>query len=123
MKPAYKILGWTPPLAAVATLALVYTSWAVAYWQLGRRPRPSMDDPSDIGGLSTQVTNYVSSAVYVTLLLWAISMIAVLCVVLWPKSSERNWWLKRFGVGLVSMALLFLSMHHSPGNAVMWFLD
>ena len=82
-----------------------------------------MDDPMSLGGLSTQVTGYVSQAVHGTLVLWVISMVVVAIAVIWPKSSQRSWWLKHFGWGLVSMVLLFLSMHYSPGDAVLWFMD
>jgi hypothetical protein len=93
-----KLLGWMPVVAPAAVAVLVYFSWAVAFWQLGRRPAPSMDDPKYIGGLSTQVSS-------------------------WPKITHRGWWWRQFALGFAAIVLLVFSARYSPGNAVSWFLD
>jgi hypothetical protein len=118
-----KLLGWMPVVAPAAVAVLVYFSWAVAFWQLGRRPAPSMDDPKYIGGLSTQVSSWAWQGILVLLVLWALGMISVAVAGSLPKITHRGWWWRQFALGFAAIVLLVFSARYSPGNAVSWFLD
>lgn len=84
---------------------------------------PSMDDPKDIGGISSDVSDFVSLLILPLLVLWAVSILTVAGVGLLPKTTERKWWCWRLATGLAAMMVLLLSIRLSPGDALSWILD
>ena len=123
MKLTSRILGWTPLASVLLIVAAVYGAWAAAFIQLGRRPLPSMDDPKYIGGISTLVSNASSILVLVLLVCWILAMCANAVIAVHPRVTNKRWWLVRSAYGLTAMLLLLLSIRHSPGEALTWFID
>src|SRR5690606_30352962 len=93
--PKVRSFTWVPAASAALMLVAVYGSWAVAWAQLGRRPRPSMDDPRHIGGLATDVHTFS---------VWMIGFLAVVLVVAFlvrlrsaaPEATRRDGRLRNF---------------------------
>ncbi|PTY01658.1 hypothetical protein DB347_22740 [Opitutaceae bacterium EW11] len=123
MKLTTRILGWIPLGAVLLIVALVYGAWATAFVQLGRRPLPSMDDPKYIGGISTLISNASTILILVLLVCWILAMCANAVIAVHPRVTDKRWWLVRFAYGLIAMLLLLLSVRHSPGEALTWFID
>ena len=123
MKLASKIVGWAPLWAVLLIVAAVYGAWGTAFLQLGRRPLPSMDDPKYIGGIATQISSAAGILVLLLLVCWILTMCANAVLVVRPRVMDRRWWLVRCAYGLAAMLLLLLSVRHSPGEALTWFLD
>lgn len=98
----------------------VYCDWAVAYAQLGHRPRPSIDDPGQIGGIATGVH---------TACMWVMWILAAVLVIAFflrlkaaaPQVERRRGRVLEFcaGVVVVGLPLSLLGLH----DAIIWFID
>lgn len=111
------LLAWMPTLM----VAVVYCSWAVAYAQLGRRPRPSMDDPLQIGGVATDVHAFCAWTIRILVAIWGATFLLRLVRADSPGVERRNGRLQDFINGLIAIGLPFslLVLH----DAIVWFID
>ena len=123
MKHRLSWIGWVPLAAVGVILIAVYVSWFAAYYQLGRRPLPSMDDPKFIGGTSTAIYEIVAWVILVSLVLWALGMITNVVIAVLPRTEKRRPWLLGIAGGIVGLSVLVAMMRYSPGNACSWILD
>ncbi len=99
----------------------VYCSWAVAYAQLGRRPRPSMDDPTDIGGFATDVHTFCVWVIGILAAIFTVAFLLRLVMAESPESERRSGRLLDFSIGVIAIGLPFslLFLH----DAIVWFID
>src|SRR5688572_23106722 len=68
-----RLLAWAPVVSMTLMILAMYGSWAVAYAQLGRPPRPMIDDPNSIGGFSSGLYAFLSPLVFVLFFIWAVT--------------------------------------------------
>ncbi len=123
MKRTLARLGWLPLIATGAVFVCVYVAWVAAYWQLGRRPMPSMDDPKFIGGAATAVYDVAGWVILASLVMWVVGMIAAAVMTLLPRTENRRSWTLQFVGGFSMIVLCLLFVRYSPGDACSWFLD
>jgi hypothetical protein len=116
--------GWSlaffyPVIAASS----VYFYWIVAWFLLGHRPRPSVDDPKEVGWAIGYVYNIV---LILVVLLPPMSVGGLALAILCPFRSLRE---RRFGrvMIVVANALLAFSVWKlatlDPGQVFEWFID
>jgi hypothetical protein len=117
------LLRWVPVASVALMIVAVYFSWVVAYWQLGRRPQPSWDDPKYIGGFSSDVHYYCWKFILVMLAIGAISSLLVMVMGSLPKTKQRGRWWLGLAAGLIAFGLLIPLARWSPASAIEWFLD
>jgi hypothetical protein len=120
-----RLLAWMPVTSMALVIIAMYSSWAVAYTQLGRRPQPNVDDPKLIGGLSTDLYEFCFPLVFVLLVIWFVTSILTCLIADSPKAERRDGWLVRLTAVLIAFgpfAFLFL-LYASPGGAIGWFFD
>src|SRR6185369_3979595 len=98
-------LAWAPAVSAVLMIVAVYCSWAVAYVQLGRRPRPSMDDPKSIGGFATDVYSFSVWVIGILAVIWAVSLLLKLGRTASPEAKGRNGRFLDFANGFIAVGL------------------
>jgi hypothetical protein len=125
MKGRDRLIAWAPMTSVALMLVAIYSSWAVAYAQLGRKPLPSSDDPRSIGGLSTDWYNFCLAFVFALLAVWFVTSILACVAADSPKSEQRSRWLVGITASLMVVGpfLLLFLMFTSPGNAIGWFVD
>jgi hypothetical protein len=116
------LLGWVPVASVMLMIATMYCAWAAAYAQLGRRPRPSIDDPNAIGGFSTDVYVFCEWVVMILFAIWALSSIFAVVMDVRSRGQSRSWGLG-VGASLIALGLLVPLWFSSPGDAVQWFAD
>jgi hypothetical protein len=106
-----------PTLMVVA----VYCSWVAAYAQLGRRPKPSMDDPKGIGGTATDVYTFCVWVIGILFAIWTVAVILRLMKAAPPEEARRNGRLLEFCIGATAIGVPFslLVLH----DAILWFID
>lgn len=111
------LFALTPTLMVIA----IYCSWAVAYTQLGRRPRPSMDDPKYIGGFATDFSTFCVWLIYILAAIWVVAVILRLRSVASPEQEQRSGRFLDFILGAIAVGLPFslLFLH----DAIAWFID
>ena len=106
----------------IATFS-VYFYWIVAWLLLGHRPRPSVDDPKEVGWAMGYVYNIV---LIMVVLLPPMSVGGLVWAILCPIRSLRE---RRFGrvMIVVAYALLAFSVWKlatlDPGQVFEWFID
>jgi hypothetical protein len=106
----------------IATFS-VYFYWIVAWFLLGHRPRPSVDDPKEVGWAMGYVYNIV---LIMVVLLPPMSVSGLALAILCPIRSLRK---RRFGrvMIVVANALLAFSVWKlgtlDPGQVFEWFID
>jgi uncharacterized membrane protein len=125
MRHRVRLLAWVPATSVAMMIFAMYSSWAAAYAQLGRRPRPNIDDPNMIGGFSTDLYDLCLSLVFVLFIIWAGTSAFTLLMADSRKTERWRGWGIGFVMGLVafgSMFLLFV-LQSSPGDAIEWFFD
>jgi hypothetical protein len=125
MKRRDVLVAWAPMTSVVLMILAVYSSWAVAYAQLGRKPRPNADDPASIGGFSSAWYDFCLPFVFVLLVVWCVTSVLACVMADSPKSEPGNRWLVGVTACLMALGpfvLLFL-MLSSPGDAIGWFFD
>lgn len=123
-----RLLAWVPLASVVLMFAAVYASWAVAYGQLERRPRPSADDPKAIGGFSTDLYDFSAPLVSVLLITWAVTSLFAFAMGIREmgmrsKTMQPGRWWFGFAAGVIPIFLLIVVVRHSPGEAMEWFFD
>jgi hypothetical protein len=116
---AIAIATWYP----ASVPALIYANWIVACLDLGRFPRPMLDDPKHVGML-TPVFHWFSvwsifGGFYV---FWAAVAFLLIALVL-PKQPERKRLGLRVALSLLSVAALYGWAQLDPGSVVEWYLD
>lgn len=113
-------LAFFYPATAVAS---VYFCWALAAVSLGHRPRPSVDDPKDIGGA---MEVFYSIALLLVVLLPPMSVGGLAWAILCPIRSLRE---RRFGRLMIATANAFMFycvwklVKLDPGRVFEWFFD
>lgn len=113
-------LAFFYPLIAVA---FVYLYWGLAWVLLGHRPRPSVDDPKDIGVAIDFVYNI---GILLVVLLPPMSVGSLVCAILCPIRSLRE---RRFGRLMLAIANAFIFycvwklVKFDPGHVFEWFFD
>lgn len=132
-EPAQKVESACSPILAIAwflaflypafATASIYLCWLAAWWTLGHRPRPSVDDPKLIGGL-VDVIYPISFLMFFTFPLVGISVFffAMLC----PIRSIRRSRIASGVIVLASFVLYFGSimlMRRDPGDVLFWWFD
>lgn len=123
MKRQITWLGWLPIVSTGVVFTSVYIAWVAAYFQLGRRPMPSMDDPKFIGGPATAVYNAMGWIILISLATWIVGMGMNIVMSLLPRTENRGAWTLKFVGGFAMVALYLLFIRFSPGEAGSWFLD
>ncbi len=110
------LIAWLYPLLLVGSL---YGTWLVAWYSLGHRPRPSLDDPKSIG-----------PAVDVCYPLFSLLLVGFPAALLFGLfyqllAAGRPWPLKTFfallTIGIWSMTIVFLRW--DPWLVAEWYLD
>jgi hypothetical protein len=111
----------------VLLLSSLYATWLTAWFVLGHRPRPSLDDPKFISplvsfphGLTWLLIVGIVPALTICIIFVLVS--AYLCI----SRRERGWVVGTMSVLVVppllwSSALVVLGW--DPGNVVYWFMD
>ena len=117
------LLAWAPAASMLLMIVAVYSSWAVAYGQLGRHPRPSIDDPKFIGGFSTDVYTICVWLILVLAAIWALTSLIALVMGVLPKTKHRSGWWLGFAAGLIAFGVQVPLLRNSPGDAIEWFAD
>ena len=125
MKHHVRLLAWAPATSAALMILAIYCSWATAYVQLGRRPRPNIDDPDMIGGFFTELYDLCLPLVFVLFVIWTITSAFTLLMADSRKVEHWRGWGLGFVVGLIAFGLLCLLfvLRSSPGDAIEWFFD
>jgi hypothetical protein len=82
---------WVTSLYPFLILASFYATWLTAWWILGHRPRPNLDDPRMI----SPVVLAVGSAPYILLtfgtpLVWFVCAPVILAVVYWNIANKNT---------------------------------
>lgn len=113
------IAAWLFPLLPVICL---YGTWLTAWFSLGHRPAPSMDDPKEIGAL-------VSIAHVITVVSFLYGTFVAIAAI--PLTL---WWARARGFGLTggaAIALVLIGIYvcevgvlrSDPMGVLYWFMD
>jgi hypothetical protein len=118
-----KIIRWMPAGSAVAALGTVYVVWLVAYWQLGHRPVPMMNDPAYVGGFVDVPLVWADRTIIALLFCWMAGVVISVISVCLPKTKDLKWWAKNLVAAALSALLILVMIESSPGSAVQWYMD
>lgn len=102
-----RLLAWAPVVSVALMIVAMYSSWVVAYAQLGRRPRPSVDDPNMIGGFSTDLYDFSLPFVFVLFVIWAVTSAFTILMAGLLKTEHWRGWALGFVAGLVTFGPVF----------------
>ena len=118
---AFGLLAYLYPVWLVSSF---YSTWLMAWIQLGHRPRPMLDDPKSIGGLMDIAYIVPGFLVMAMPVLTPIGLAAsFFCPVQVRRVSRyaQNCVLAVLYVALCALALLMLRA--DPGRVVEWWFD
>jgi len=111
-------------------MVMIHLTWVVAWMELGRPPRPFLDDPKYIGGPVDawySITRHVGSWSNLSLLLTAVMVFAGMAYRLyWLRWQSRAWlWaiLLPTGAWVATIGYTFLSMFLGWPPMPVWFFD
>jgi hypothetical protein len=120
-----RVLAWLVRAGVMAPwvwLTSVYAVWLIACVQLGRRPRPLLDDPKHLGGWVD-----IPHTLSILLFMLAFPLLgAGLGAALWIGIFGRAKWkvaLLSFGALLLSWTMAFAVGRLNPGRVIAWYLD
>ena len=110
----------------VLTVGALYSGWATAWLQLGRRPVPSLDDPASISGW-VDVARWVFMVLFIGLLpTFAVHLgVGVAAVVEWRRGG-RSIGGKELLVAAAALAIwagAFALLRTDPWNVGVWYMD
>lgn len=108
------------PLVALASL---YTAWVVAWFELGHRPRSSIDDPKFIGGAVDHVYPLVwpiLNACGLLVPLGTLLLLVLFFMCLYSKRYAQGMW---FLLLLLIWVSPILMLTFDPLRVLDWFLD
>lgn len=111
------VAAWVLSLYPLMTPVSLYLTWLAAWCVLGHRPRPSLDDPKEIGLLVDvpYVMTYLSSVA------WPISLVAGLTFTAF-RSSRRSG-PNPLPILIAAWFLAFAILRWDPLDVVGWFMD
>ena len=108
------VIAFHPLLLPIA----LYATWITAYATLGRVPRPSLDDPAQIGGAVDIVGFVAAILIYHWQITTIISIAVLLCLPLAAVTLMRTF-LTMTGLYLLTWWLF----ETDPGSVACWFYD
>jgi hypothetical protein len=119
------VLAWLVRAGVISPwiwLSTVYTVWLIAWVQLGRRPRPLLDDPKNLGGW-VDIPHTASVLLFmIAFPLLGAAVGAALSLGVFGK-GKWNVALLSFGALLLSWTAAFAVARLDPGRVVAWYLD
>jgi hypothetical protein len=110
------LLAWFYPVSLVAA---IYGTWMVAFFELGHIPRPSLDDPRQLG-----TALHIPYAI-AGLLLTAFPVAAVAGVIL-QLSMPRRTWSRRFistAFFVTYWVVIIVFLRWDPMHVAEWLMD
>ena len=115
--PAFLVLlVWLYPILLVIS---IYGTWLAAWISLGHTPRPSLDDPKDIG-IVVDVPYLISGLLMMGIPVGALAGLAL------PLLASHVSWLKRTSFFLLmacSWGLAIAFLRWDPLLVIQWFMD
>ena len=105
-------------------LGSFYSTWLIAWIQLGHLPRPMLDDPKSIGGVM-EIAYFVSGILVMTMpVLTPIGLIASFFCPISTRRTARYALKAALAVLYVALcALVLLTLRTDPGRVVEWWFD
>lgn len=111
------IAVWCYPLLLIAIL---YLTWLSAWFSLGHRPRPSLDDPTEI---NAGVTAIYTMAGIVLVGFPAAALIGTITQLFFVKSRS---WSRRLAASIlliVFWSAVVMFLRWDPFSVMMWYMD
>ncbi len=116
---AIRIYALSYPFALVAAF---FATWFAARWSLGHWPRPSIDDPKQIGGwfdVPYTITGILLVAGFPAFIVAVAALVYRAC----RASPERVRLLTTAAVSVLFMIAAFLYLRWDPLRIGDWFMD
>jgi hypothetical protein len=101
--------------------ASLYGEWLLAWWSLGHRPQPSLDDPKGIVG-SSWMHGYTALAIASSILA-ALTAVCLNVAEIFVNRPPIAGGLIRVNAIVLSWSALFLLLHFDPGAVLYWWFD
>ncbi|MFM7423776.1 MAG: hypothetical protein ACKO7W_02030 [Elainella sp.] len=104
--------------------ASLYATWLVAWWSLGAPPRPSWDDPANIGaiGLPSLITGLLFAGAPLALLI-TLSCLLLLGFLLFRRKRLDFRYLNLWGLVILLWGAAILLLVWDPLRVWYWYLD
>jgi hypothetical protein len=119
----YLLLAWIYPLLPLLAL---YATWLAGWAMLGHRPRPSLDDPKDIGG-AVDAFYLVAALLLFTFPIGCAVVAAMgIPVTIWYVRSRTESWRRAVLLALVLAgiyAACLLLLKWDPLQVLYWYMD
>ena len=111
-----------PPIV----LAFVYGAWFAAWFSLGHRPLPGLDDPKGIHGYWMWTYDVAMFLVLTAPLCFVAAIVssASTCVAsVLRQSAERGLLFAQFIIGMLLLAVTYGILKYDPHGIMYWMMD
>ena len=115
------LVAYLYPMAMMGSL---YAIWLLAWWELGHMPRPNIDDPKSIGGM-TSLFYYLPLLVAMPFpIMIPLGLVSLFYLKLGggDQSKARWWWLLP-AVYLLFCVLTYWTLRWDPWRVAEWYAD